>query len=232
MIGFGTLLNTCAILGGGVLGLLFGRLLKPGIQEALTKVCGVSTVCLALSGVLKQMALVDNSALIVIISLALGTLIGELLNLEGALERFGKWLKVKTRSTQDGGFVHAFVTASLTVCIGAMAIVGSIQDGIRGDWSILATKSVLDLIIILAMTASLGKGAIFSAIPVALLQGSVTALAGLMRDLMTQGALSNLDMVGNALILCVGLNLLFDAKLRVANMLPAIVLAAAAGFFL
>jgi len=232
MIGFGTLLNTLAIVSGGVMGLLFGRLLKPGIQDALTRVCGVSTLCIALSGVLSKMGVIQNSALIVICTLALGTLAGELLNLEGLLERFGRWLKVRTHSTGDGGFVNAFVTASLTVCIGAMAIVGSIQDGIRGDWSILATKSVLDLIIILVMTASLGKGAIFSAIPVALLQGSVTALAGLMRGVMTQGALDNLDMVGNVLILCVGINLLFDTKLRVANMLPAIVLAAAAGFFL
>lgn len=232
MIGFGTLLNTLAIVSGGVMGLLFGRLLKPGIQDALTKVCGVSTVCIALSGVLSKMGVIQNSALIVICTLALGTLAGELMNLEGLLERFGRWLKVKTRSTGDGGFVNAFVTASLTVCIGAMAIVGSIQDGIRGDWAILATKSVLDLIIILVMTASLGKGAIFSAIPVALLQGSVTALAGLMRDVMTQGALDNLDMVGNVLILCVGINLLFGSKLRVANMLPAIVLASAVGFFL
>lgn len=231
-MGFGTLLNTLAIVVGGILGLLFGRLMKPRIQDALTKVCGVSTVCIALSGVLEQMAVTEHSALLVICCLALGTLVGELLNMEAGLERFGSWLRVKTRSTGDGGFVNAFVTASLTVCVGAMAIVGSIQDGISGDWSILATKSVLDLIIILVMTASLGKGAIFSAIPVAILQGSVTALAGLLRDAMTPAALGRLDLVGNVLILCVGINLLLGTKLRVANMLPAIVMAVAAGIFL
>ncbi len=231
MIGLGTVINTAAIVAGGVLGLAFGRFLKPQAQEALTKVCGLSTLCIALSGILEQMAVLENSALLIIGCLALGTLVGELLNIEGGFERFGAWLKVKTHNTRDGGFVSAFVTASLTVCIGAMAIVGSIQDGISGDWSILATKAVLDLIIILVMTASLGKGAMFSAIPVAILQGSVTLLAGLLKGALNESALANLDLVGNVLILGVGINLLFGNKLRVANMLPAILAAMVLGLF-
>jgi len=126
--------------------------------------------------------------------------------------------------------VDGFVTASLTVCIGAMAIVGSIQDGIYGDYSILATKAVLDLIIIMVMTCSMGKGCIFSAIPVAALQGGMTLLARLIKPLMTQAALFNLSLVGSILIFCVGLNLVWGKKVRVANLLPAIVFAVAIAF--
>ena len=122
------------------------------------------------------------------------------------------------------------MTASLTVCIGAMAIVGSIEDGITGDYSILATKAVLDFIIIMVMSCSMGRGAVFSAIPVAILQGSITVLAGLIRPVMTQPALNNLSMVGNVLIFCVGVNLVWGKKVRVANLLPAIVIAVIAAF--
>ena len=126
--------------------------------------------------------------------------------------------------------MDAFVTASLTVCIGAMAIVGSIQDGIRGDYSILSAKAVLDFILVMVMTCSMGKGCLFSAIPVAVFQGSITALAGLVAPLMTDGALNNLSFIGSILIFCVGVNLIWGKKIRVANLLPAVVFAAAAAF--
>ena len=168
--------------------------------------------------------------MLIIGCLAIGAVIGELLNIEDAFERFGEWLKVKSGNAKDKGFVNAFVTASLTVCIGAMAIVGSIQDGISGDYSILATKAVLDLIIIMVMSCSMGRGAVFSAIPVALFQGTITALAGVVRPLMTDTALSNLSLVGNVLIFCVGINLVWGKKVKVANLLPAIVVAVIAAF--
>ena len=122
-------------------------------------------------------------------------------------------------------FVDAFVTASLTVCIGAMAVVGSIQDGIYGDISTLTAKAVLDMIIILVMTASMGKGCIFSAIPVGIFQGSVTLLARLIEPLMTEQALANLSLTGSAMIFCVGLNLVWGKKVRVANLLPGLIIA-------
>lgn len=236
MIGLGTIINTAAILVGGLGGALFGRFLSESAQETLTKVCGVSTLFIAVSGVLEGMLTVENGAIVsggamlIIGSLAIGAIIGELLKIEDAFERFGEWLKVKTGNAKDKGFVNAFVTASLTVCIGAMAIVGSIQDGITGDYSILATKAVLDLIIIMVMSCSLGKGAVFSAIPVAILQGTITALAGLVRPLMTDAALANLSLVGNVLIFCVGVNLVWGRKIKVANLLPAIVIAVIAAF--
>ena len=236
MYGLGTIINTAAIVAGGIGGALFGRFLKENVQDTLTKVCGVSTLFIAIAGALEQMLTVENGAIVshgamlVIGCLTIGAVIGELMNLEGAFERFGEWLKQKTGNAKDNRFVDAFVTESLTVCIGAMAIVGSIEDGITGDYSILATKAVLDFIIIMVMSCTMGRGAVFSAIPVAILQGSITALAGLLRPVMTAAALANLSMVGNVLIFCVGINLVWGKKVRVANLLPAIVIAVIAAF--
>ena len=236
MVGLGTIINTLAIILGGLGGLLFGRFLKESVQDALCKACGVSTLFLGIAGALEGMLTVEGTGVVsggtmlVIGCIALGSLIGALLNLEDGMERFGQWLKIKTGNARDTRFVDAFVTASLTVCIGAMAIVGSIQDGIKGEYSILAAKAVLDFIIIMVMTCSMGKGCIFSAIPVAIFQGSITALAGLIKPLMTDAALSNLSMIGSILIFCVGVNLVWGKKLQVANMLPAVVLAVAAAF--
>ena len=236
MYGLGTIINTAAIVAGGAGGALFGRFLKENVQDTLTKVCGVSTLFIAITGALEQMLTVENGAIVshgamlVIGCLTIGAVIGELLNLEGGGGGFGEWLKLKTGNARDKRFVDAFVTASLTVCIGAMAIVGSIEDGISGDYSILATKAVLDFIIIMVMSCSMGQGTIFSAIPVATLQGSITVLAGLLRPVMTVGALANLSMVGNVMIFCVGINLVWDKKVRVANLLPSIVAAVIAAF--
>ena len=236
MYGLGTIINTGAIVAGGLTGILFGRFLKENVQDTLSKCCGVSTLMIGIAGALEKMLTVEKGAIssggsmLLVLCLTVGGVIGEFLNLEGAFEAFGRWLKEKTGNAKDKGFVNAFVTASLTVCIGAMAIVGSIQDGLTGDYSVLATKAVLDFIIIMVMSCSLGPGAAFSAIPVAILQGSVTALAGLVRPVMTEAALNNLSLVGSVLIFCVGINLLWGKKIRVANLLPAIVLAVAAAF--
>ena len=236
MYGLGTVINTLAILVGGLFGAMFGKLLSDSAQDTLTKICGVSTLFIAVSGALEGMLRVENGVIVssgsmlIVISLAVGAVIGEAMRIEDAFENFGEWLKQKTGNAKDKGFVDAFVTASLTVCIGAMAIVGSIEDGLTGDFSILATKAVLDLIIIMVMTCPLGRGAVFSAIPVAVFQGSITALAGLVRPIMTDAALSNLSLVGNVLIFCVGVNLLWDKRIRVANLLPAVLIAVIAAF--
>jgi len=236
MYGLGTIINVAAIIVGGLLGFLFGKFLKAQHQDSLIKVCGISVLFIGTTGALEGMltvsdgAVTSGGALLVIGCLAIGTLIGELLNIEGGFERFGAWLKVKTGSSKDKQFVEGFVTASLTVCIGAMAIVGAIQDALLGDISVLVTKAILDLIIIMVMTCSMGKGCVFSAIPVGILQGGVTALAVLIKPLMTEAALGNLSMIGSILIFCVGVNLVWGKKVRVANMLPAIVIAVIAAF--
>lgn len=157
-------------------------------------------------------------------------MIGESINIEGWFERFGEWLKIKTGNAKDKDFVNGFVTASLTVCIGAMAIVGAIQDGILGDYSILAIKTILDLIIIMVMTCSMGKGCAFSAIPVFVFEGGITLLSRFIKPVMTEAALFNLSLIGSILIFCVGLNLVWGKKVRVANLLPAVVLAVIVAF--
>lgn len=236
MFGLGTLINAAAIVLGGILGALFGKLLKEQHQDALSKACGICVLFIGIGGALEGMLTVSEGSvtsggsLLIVGCLAIGGLIGELLNIEGQFERFGEWLKVKTGNSKDKLFVEGFVTASLTVCIGAMAIVGAIEDGLLGDISILVTKAVLDLIIVMVMTCSLGKGCAFSAIPVAVFQGSITALSFFIKPLMTEAALGNLSMIGSILIFCVGVNLVWGKKVRVANLLPAIVIAVAAAF--
>ncbi len=230
----GAIINTAAIVAGGVCGHFFGKLLKERHQETLTVSCGVGTLFLGIAGALGYMLhhehLPDGGGMLIIVCLALGGLIGEILNIEHQIERFGEWLKKKTGNAKDKQFVTGFVTASLTVCIGAMAIMGSIQDGISGDWSTLGAKSILDLLIIMVMTCSMGKGCAFSAIPVLLWEGSLTLLATAVKPIVTETALSYLSLVGSVLIFCVGINLVWGKKVRVANLLPAVILAVIAAF--
>lgn len=177
-----------------------------------------------------EKSLSGGGTILMILTLTLGGLLGEWIDIESKFERFGEWLKKKTGSQKDNRFIHGFVTSSLTVCIGAMAIVGSIQDGVSGDYTILAAKSVLDFIIIMVMTCAMGKGCIFSAVPVFLLEGGITLLASLLKPVFTDLALSYISFVGSVLIFCVGLNLVWGKKVRVANLLPAILLAIAAAY--
>ena len=233
MRGTGTIVNALAIIVGGIVGLFCKRFLKERIQETVIKATGFATIFLGAAGTFARMltvadggrALDSTGAMTVILSLVLGALIGEIVNLDAQFERFGLWLRHKTGSDGDNQFVNGFVTASLTVCIGAMAIMGAIQDGVYGDPSTLMAKAVLDFVIVLIMASSMGKGCIFSFLPVAVLQGSMTALAEGLSSLMTEAVLNNLSMVGNILICCVGVNLVWPKTIRVANLLPAIVIA-------
>ena len=236
MIGLGTLIYTGAIVAGGLIGLFTGKLFREEQQTSIGKACGVSTLFIAIAGAMSGMlkieegALTSGRAMLVVLCLALGTVLGELLGIEDAFERFGEWLKKRTGNEGDGGFVDAFVTASLTVSIGAMAIVGAIQDGVMGDYTTLAVKAVLDFIIVLVMASSMGKGCAFSAIPVFVFEGGMTLLARLIAPVMTEAAIGNLSLIGSVLIFCVGVNLVWGKQLRVANMLPAVLLAVLAAY--
>lgn len=236
MIGLGTIINTIGIIAGGIAGHFFGRFLSDRHQDTLNITCGVSVLFIGIAGAMEGMMKVEGASLsggrsmFVVICLALGALIGEAVNIEGWFERFGEWLKIRTGNAKDKDFVNGFVTSSLTVCIGAMAIVGAIQDGILGDYSILAIKTILDLIIIMVMTCSMGKGCVFSAIPVFVFEGSITLLSRFIKPIMTETALANLSLIGSILIFCVGLNLVWGKKVRVANLLPAIVIAVLLAF--
>lgn len=236
MIGLGTIINMACILAGGFIGLLAGKKLSERFQSTLNMATGVSVLFIGISGALEGLLSVEGSGIIsgramfLTLCLTVGALLGEILNIEDGLERFGEWLKLKTGNAGDAGFVNAFVTASLTVSIGAMAIMGSLQDGITGNYSILATKGVLDLVVILLMTGAMGKGCIFSAIPVGVVEGGLTLLARLISPILTDAAVANISCVGSVLIFCIGVNLMWGKKVRVANLLPAVLLAAAAAY--
>ena len=231
IIGLGTLINVACIIAGGIVGLCGGRFLVPRMQDTIMKATGLCILFVGLAGTLEQMLAVEGDHLtsggtaMMIVSFALGAAIGEAIDLDDRFEQLGIWLKRKTGSDDDASFVNGFVSTSLTVGIGAMAIVGSIQDGILGDWSTLALKGALDAVIVCVMSASLGRGCVFSALPVAVIQGSITLLALPLRPIMTETALANLSLVGSMLIFCVGVNLIWEKTFKPANMLPVVVIA-------
>ena len=227
----GTIINTISIIIGGILGILFGKRLKEESQTAIIRSCAIAVIFIGVAGTIEGMISITDSTLVagksmfIVLCLTLGTIFGEIIDIEGIFETFASFIKTKTGNSKDKKFIKGFTTASFTVCIGAMAILGSIKEGLVGDYSILATKSVLDLVIVMILSCSLGKGCIFSAIPVFILEGSMTLLAKLLSGIMTTVAISNISLIGSILIFCVGINLLFDKKISVANLLPSIVLA-------
>ena len=231
MIGMGTLINAACVLLGGALGFLFGKALKQRYQDIMVAGCGLSTIFIGASGALKYMLVIADGALaasgemMLVISMCLGGLIGEVLNIEHHIERFGEWLRLRSHSERDPRFIEGFTSASFTLCIGAMAIIGPMNDALYHDYTLLVTKGILDAIIVMALTSSLGKGAVFSVIPLVLWQGLMTLLATLIGPLMTEAELANLSLVGSVLIFCVGINLVFGKKVKVANFLPALVIA-------
>lgn len=237
MVGLGTLINVACIAAGGLVGLLCRGAITQRLQQALLRSCGVAVMFVGIAGTLEKMLTASLAAdgtialasggtmMMVVVCLTVGTVLGEALDLDARFEDLGVWLREKTGSSGDARFVDGFVTASLTVSIGAMAIVGSIQDGLAGDYSTLMLKGALDAIIVCAMAASMGRGCLFSALPVGVLQGSMTVLATLLHPIMTEAALANLSLVGSMLVFCVGVNLIWPRTFKPANMLPSVVIA-------
>lgn len=233
MVGTGTLVNVAAIVLGGLLGLLVRGGLKEHYQDGILKAVGLAIVFLGASGALTGLLTVEGGrlstvgvrdTLAMVLAMALGALAGEFVDLDRHMEQLGAWLKAKADRGGDSQFIQGFVTASLTVCIGAMAIVGAIQDGLTGNAATLYTKAVLDFILVMIFASLYGKGAIFSALPVGVLQGTITLFAGLLSPVFRQAVIDNLSFLGNMLIFCVGINLCFGTRFKVANLLPALVL--------
>ena len=230
--GIGVLANVLGIVGGGLLGLGCGRLISERFQKAIMMACAVAVIFLGLTGTVKEMLQIGADGGVTLVgtncmlaSLIGGAVIGEAIDLEDRMERFGHWLQQKTGSGGDTRFVEGFVTASLTVCIGAMAVIGSINDRLLSDPSVLFAKTVIDAVIVMIMTSALGKGCIFSAISVGIFQGIIFLMAGFLEPIMTPAALKSLSAVGNILIFCVGTNLFGLPHVRIANLLPALVIA-------
>lgn len=219
--GLGTLINVAGIIVGGLIGLAGGRFLTATTRCTLNDACALAVIFLGADGALKNF-----DAMLIIASLIGGGIVGAIIDIDEKFERLGVWLRTRSGNDGDSKFVNAFVTASLTVCVGAMAVIGAINDRLLNDATVLIAKSALDAIIILVMTAGLGKGCIFSCVSVGIFQGTLTLLAGLIEPLMTDAALMNLSTVGNVLIFAVGVNLLLpEKKISVANLLPALIVA-------
>lgn len=231
MPGVGTLLNMLIIVVGGLIGLTARNYLNQRLLETLMAAMSACILFIGFVGATKESLvfvdgqLVVTNIMMLVMTFIIGTVIGEILDLDKKLEQFGAWLKVKSKNEGEGGFIEGFLTASFTVCIGAMAIIGSIKDA-SGDPTILLAKAMMDGIVVMIMTTTLGRGCIYSAIPVGIVQGIVTLLAFFITPWLTPQALSNISFTGSIMIFLVGVNLLWDKRIRIANMLPTLIVAA------
>lgn len=224
----GTLINAALILLGGTIGLVFKKAVSKEMEYSIHKATGVAVLIIGICGVLSAMlktnadgSISSSGELILVVSLALGTFIGELLKLETRLNKGCKWIENKFKMSN---FATGFITSTMIYCIGAMAIVGAINDGLLGDSSTLVTKGIIDGITSVVLAASLGYGVLFSAIPILIYQGGMTLLAGLLENVLVGELLSNICMVGYALVMCIGINFLYnsDKQIKTVNMLPAL----------
>ena len=230
MRGLGTLINTVAVIAGGLLGMCLKNGMKQKTQDILMQACGVATIFIGASGTLAKMLVVGEKSLettgtmLLIFSLVLGGLFGEILDIESKMDVLGEKIKQAVKAQNDNHFVEGFVNTSLIICVGAMAIVGSIQDGISGDYSMLVAKAVLDFVIVLIFAVTCGVGAVFSAVPILIYQGSITLLATFLGSFVSDAIINDLSYIGSALIFCVGVNIAFGKKLKVGNLLPALLI--------
>lgn len=230
MIGIGTIVNTIAVILGGILGLLLKNGIPKRFENILMQVLGLSVIFIGIGGVLEHMLVVENDnistqgTMLLIFSLVFGCLLGEWIDIESKMEKIGIKLKAVAKVKNDNRFVDGFVTTSLIICVGAMAIVGAMQDGLTGDSSMLIAKSLLDFVLVVILTAAYGIGSAFSAVPIFVYQGSITLIAALFGSVISDSLIAELSFVGNALIFCVGVNLVREKTFRVANMLPALLI--------
>lgn len=217
----GTIVNTIAIVFGGLLGLLFGQALPDKIKR--TVIQGIGLVVLLIGG---SMALQTKNSLVVIASLVLGGIIGESIDIELRLQHLGQWLERKfAKNGQGTGFTKAFVTASLIYCVGAMAIMGSLESGLRGNHNILFAKSMLDGISAIVFASSMGIGVLVSAIPVLVYQGAITLAAVFLQGVLSPQVIAEMGATGGLLIVGIGFNILEIKEIKVGNLLPAIFIA-------
>ena len=216
----GTVINVITVVAGGTLGALLGERLPSRIRQIVMQGVGLVTLAVGMS-----MAITTKNFLLVLISIVIGGILGEWWRLEERLDRAGNWLETKAARfpfLARGEFTKGFVTASLVFCVGPMTILGSFQDGLSGDYTLLAIKSVLDGFSCLAFAASMGMGATFSAITVLVYQGILTLGASLFQTVLTDTIITEMTATGGVMILGIGLLLLEIKRVRVANFLPAL----------
>ncbi len=223
---FGALLNTGAVAAGGAIGLLLGKGLPEKITDCIMKGLALVVLYIGISGLLK-----GENQLITILSVVIGGGLGALADLDGRFSAFGKWLSEKLAKGDDR-FSSAFVTTSLLFCVGAMAIVGSLQSGLSGDHSTLITKSVIDGVAALVFTTTLGAGVIFSAFSILIVEGGITLLAQVIAPFLSEHAVAEISCMGSVLLLGMGLNMLGLTKLKIVDYLPSVLFAAVLAQFI
>jgi len=233
MIGLGTMINVATVLIGGALGLLLGSRLPSKVRGTIMDGLGLLTLVIGIS-----LALETDNILIVLGSLLIGGIVGELLNIEDGIDRLGQWLERKTgarngcteeREARGSGsqFSYAFLMASLLFCVGPMTILGSIQDGLSGDYTLLAVKAVMDGFAALAFASTLGAGVLFSALTVLVYQGALTLGANWASAALSAPMTAEMTATGGVLMLALGLGLLEIKRIRTGNLLPALIAAPA-----
>lgn len=218
----GTIVNTAAVIVGAVIGLLLKKGLPEKMADTLMKGLGLCTMFLGISGSLK-----GENSMILIVSMVVGTVIGEGIDLEDKINRLGNWIENKFKNGKGDGTVsvaEGFVTASLLFCVGAMAIVGSLQSGLQGNHEMLFNKSMLDFVAAMIFASTLGIGVVFASALVFVYQGAITLLAQWIAPFLTDTVINEMTCVGSVIIIGLALNMLGITKLRVMNFVPAIFL--------
>lgn len=230
MIGIGTIVNTAAVIAGGGVGLILKRGINDRLQDTMIKTLGTATVFIGISGALVEMfalqdgKLTSSGTMLMVISLTIGAIVGELLQIEEKMEGLGETLKRIFHMQGEERFVDGFLTNALVICVGAMAIVGALQDGIKGDPSMLFAKAILDAMISAMFAAAMGIGVLFAAIPLFVYQMGITLLGTLISGYLSEAIISNMSFIGSVLIFLVGVNLLWGKQIRVGNLLPALLI--------
>lgn len=230
MAGLGTLGNIIAIILGSAIGLLLKGGLKKRFQDTIMNALGLAVMFIGISGALQGIFIVEGNSLdtgnimLMIVALAIGAFVGEAIDIETRLEHAGEWLKkaLKVKGEKGQGFVEGFVNSSLLFCIGAMAIVGSLQDGLSQDPSMLLTKGIIDGVVAIFFASTLGIGVFFSIIPVGIYQGLITFSSSVIEPYLSDRLIANISFIGSILIFGIGINMIFGKKMKCGNLLPAV----------
>lgn len=214
----GTIVNSLAIVVGGLIGIIFKNIIPEKLSDSLLKASGLAVLAVGI-----KLSLVGENLTLLIISVLIGTLIGELINIEGRLDNLGATVESKLKNKQSN-ITAGFISCTLVYCVGSMSIVGAIQSGLSGNHEILFSKALLDGIISISMAVSMGIGVVFSSISVFLYQGTITLLAQSLQSLLSDVVVNEMTAIGGTLIMAIGLNFLEIKRIKVGNMLPAIFL--------